>query len=91
MNITEPSGLLARWKLRISELVFDTRAFDTRDLKRIKYSLADCMSGTPTTVHTNVEVGQDIPSFLVELVGFDDNFESNEPVPVDTRVVNSIF
>lgn len=36
LNITEPSGWLARWRLRISEL-----GYNIRYLKGIKRSLAD--------------------------------------------------
>lgn len=85
-NITEPSGGLAPWRLRISEIDYDTRY-----VKDIKHPLADCKSRIPTTADATAEMDQDTPCFLAGPAGFEDDPKNDESIPVGPRVMVSIF
>lgn len=86
MKITEPSESLVGWTLHISE-----SDCDTRYVKIAKHSLADCITRTLSGDDTTVDTDQALPCFLSEPEGSEDNPEDEESVPVDTRVINSIF
>ena len=60
LNLTDASGRLAWWRLRLSE--FD---FTVLCLKGLKNSLADAMSCLPTTGGTTAPVDEDILCFVL--------------------------
>lgn len=49
------------------------------------------MRRTPTTGDTIVEVYEDIPCFLPELEGFEENLEHEASVSIDTRGIDSML
>ena len=61
MEITEPSGRLMRWRLRLSE--FD---FVVKYKKGVANTQADALSRLPSSGHTTVEVEEDIPCYTAE-------------------------
>ena len=63
MEITEPSGRLMRWRLRISE--FD---FSVKYKKGTANTQADALSRLPTTGGTTVEVDEEIPCYIAAQV-----------------------
>ena len=79
MEITEPSGRLMRWRLRLSE--FD---FLVKYKKGLLNTQADALSRMPTTGGTTVEIDDDIPCYTVEQGG-------TSPVPTDDSVDEQEF
>eukprot|EP00171_Calliarthron_tuberculosum_P013936 IDg13936t1 len=61
MEITDPSGRLMRWRLRLAE--YD---FDVWYKKGNINCQGDCMSRLHSDSHTVVEVDDEIPSFLID-------------------------
>lgn len=86
MSRTEPSGRLARWRLRISE--FDD---NIRYVKEAQNSLANGKSQILTDGATTVEINEDIPCLIGEGENPDEALGDDEPVPVETREIVRIF
>ena len=61
LEVSEPSGRLMRWRLRLSE--FD---FAVKYKKGTANTQADALSRLPTTGYTSVEVDEEIPCFTTE-------------------------
>ena len=70
MNVTDPSGRLIRWRLRLSK--FD---FEIKYKKGKANSQADALSRLLTAGETTDEVDEEIPCFMAEP---DDATEENE-------------
>ncbi|MGH0053544.1 MAG: Ty3/Gypsy family RNase HI domain-containing protein, partial [Sphaerochaetaceae bacterium] len=62
MTITDPSGRLMRWRLRLSE--YD---FDAQYKKGLKNCQADALSRLPTNGETSIDIDADIPCLLAEV------------------------
>ena len=63
MEITEPSGRLMRWRLRLSEFNFVVKY-----KKGLLNTQADALSRLPTNGGTVVEIDEDIPCYMVDSV-----------------------